>query len=333
MTPTSLGARPSRRFPALDLAAVAPFAALLALLVLGAAVNPSFLSAENLLNVVTRSAFIAVIGVGATFVIAAGGIDLSVGSMAAFVAGTMILFMNAGWGDGAFGTIAAAMALSVGVGTACGLGNGLVTLGRIEPFIVTLGTMGIFRGLTVWLAAGGSIAIKSQALRADYRPAYFGAVAGVPVPVLVILAAAALGGFVLRRTAFGRHVEAVGSNDEVARYSGIRVGAVRTATYAIQGFCVAVAVLVYVPRLGAATATTGILWELQAITAVVIGGTALRGGIGRVWGTVCGALILEVVGNIMVLSSFVSEYLIGAVQGAIIIVAMLLQRSLLRQGP
>jgi len=334
VTPTSLGARPSRRFPTLDLAAVAPFAALLALLVLGTAVNPSFLSAENLLNVVTRSAFIAVIGVGATFVIAAGGIDLSVGSMAAFVAGTMILFMNAGWGDGAFGTIAAAMALSVGVGTACGLANGLVTtLGRIEPFIVTLGTMGIFRGLTVWLAAGGSIAIKSQALRADYRPAYFGAVAGVPVPVLVILAAAALGGFVLRRTAFGRHVEAVGSNDEVARYSGIRVGTVRTATYAIQGFCVAVAVLVYVPRLGAATATTGILWELQAITAVVIGGTALRGGIGRVWGTVCGALILEVVGNIMVLSSFVSEYLIGAVQGTIIIVAMLLQRSLLRQGP
>jgi len=155
VTPTSLGARPSRRFPALDLAAVAPFAALLALLVFGAAVNPSFLSAENLLNVVTRSAFIAVIGVGATFVIAAGGIDLSVGSMAAFVAGIMILFMNAGWGDGAFGTIAAAMALSVGVGAACGLGNGLVTtLGRIEPFIVTLGTMGIFRGLTVWLAAG-----------------------------------------------------------------------------------------------------------------------------------------------------------------------------------
>ncbi len=124
----------------------------------------------------------------------------------------------------------------------------------------------------------------------------------------------------------------MGSSEEVARYSGVPVGAVRTATYAIQGLCVAVAVLVYVPRLGAATATTGLLWELQAITAVVIGGTALRGGIGRVWGTVCGAVILEVVGNIMVLSSFVSEYLIGAVQGAIIIVAMLLQRSLLRRG-
>ncbi len=334
MTEASLEARPAeRKRVSFDVAAAAPFVALLALLALGAVVNPNFLSAENLLNVLTRSAFVAVIGVGATFVIAAGGIDLSVGSMAAFVAGTMILFLNGGIGDGASGTLALAVVLALGVGTLCGLANGLVTtLGRIEPFIVTLGTMGIFRGLTVWLAAGGSIAIKSQALRAAYRPAYFGTVAGVPVPILVTLAAAALGAFVIRRTAFGRHVEAVGSNEEVARYSGIRVGAVRTATYAIQGLCVAIAVLVYVPRLGAATATTGLLWELEAITAVVIGGTALRGGIGRVWGTVCGALILEVVGNIMVLSSFVSEYLIGAVQGAIIIVAMLLQRTLLRPG-
>ena len=333
MADLSLDARPTeRKRMSLDIAAVAPFAALLALLVLGAAVNPNFLSAENLLNVLTRSAFVAVIGVGATFVIAAGGIDLSVGSMAAFVAGTMILFLNGGIGDGASGTLALAVLLALGVGALCGLANGLVTtFGRIEPFIVTLGTMGIFRGLTVWLAAGGSIAIKSQALRAAYRPAYFGTVAGVPVPILVTLAAAALGAFVLRRTAFGRHVEAVGSSEEVARYSGIRVGAVRTATYAIQGLCVAIAVLVYVPRLGAATATTGLLWELEAITAVVIGGTALRGGIGRVWGTVCGALILEIVGNIMVLSSFISEYLIAAVQGAIIIVAMLLQRSLLRR--
>ena len=321
-----------RRFNLPDIAAVAPFAALAGLLVLGALVNPSFLSPENLVNVATRSAFVAIIGVGATFVIAAGGLDLSVGSMAAFVASVMILFMNAGWGDGGPATIGLAMALALGVGGACGMANGLVTtLGRIEPFIVTLGTMGIFRGLTVWLAAGGSIAIRSQALRADYRPVYFGTALGVPVPVLVIALVAALGAFVLRRTPFGRHVESVGSNEEVARYSGVRVGAVRTATYVIQGLCVAASVLVYVPRLGAATATTGLLWELQAITAVVIGGTALRGGIGRVWGTVCGALILEVVGNIMVLSSFVSEYLIGAVQGGIIIVAMLLQRSLLRR--
>lgn len=319
-----------RRLPAIDWVATAPFAALACLLVFGAFVNPSFLSLDNLANVLTRSAFIAIIGVGATFVIASGGIDLSVGSMAAFVASVMILFMNTGAGGGGWGTLGLAMLLACGVGAVCGLANGLVTtLGRIEPFIVTLGTMGIFRALTIWLANGGSIAMRSQELRALYRPAYFGNVGGMPVPILVIVAIAALGAFVLYRTVFGRHVVAVGSSEDVARYSGIPVSGVRTIAYVVQGLCVAVAVLVYVPRLGAATATTGLLWELQAITAVVVGGTALRGGVGRVWGTVCGALILEVVGNIMVLSSFVSEYLIGAVQGAIIIVAMLVQRSLI----
>ncbi|KTR04699.1 ABC transporter permease [Aureimonas ureilytica] len=316
----------------IDLRAVAPFVALAALLIFGALLNPNFLGIDNLTNVVTRSAFIAIVAIGATFVISAGGLDLSVGSMAAFVAGTMILFLNAAPVEGAVGMIALAMAMALGVGALCGLANGLiVTLGRIEPFIVTLGTMGIFRALTIWLAEGGSIAMASRDLRAAYRPVYFGNLFGVPIPVVVILVVAALGAFVLYRTRFGRHVMAVGSSEDVARYSGIKVDRVRTITYIIQGLCVAIAVLVYVPRLGAATATTGLLWELQAITAVVIGGTALRGGVGRIWGTVCGALILELVGNIMVLSSLVSEYLIGAVQGAIIIVAMLIQRSLARR--
>jgi ribose transport system permease protein len=229
--------------------------------------------------------------------------------------------------------IAVAMVLAIGIGAVCGLANGLIsTLGRIEPFIATLGTMGIFRGLTTWLAQGGSITMLSPELRDLYRPVYFASVLGIPVPIFVILAMAIVGGFIFYRTPFGRHVIAVGSNEEVARYSGIPVNRVRTITFIIQGACVAVAVLVYVPRLGAATATTGLLWELQAITAVVIGGTALRGGVGRIWGTICGAFILEIVGNIMVLSDFVSEYLIGAVQGAIIIIAMLVQRSLMRRS-
>lgn len=324
--------KPGRKWADLDLRAVAPFAALAVLMVLGTLVNPSFLGIENLTNVLTRSAFIAIIAVGATFVIASGGLDLSVGSMSALVAGTMILFMNAGFVDGGIGAIATAMAFALIVGAVCGLANGLtITIGRIEPFIVTLGTMGIYRALTIYLAEGGSIAMKSQELRALYRPVYFGTVFGIPIPVLVIVAVGIVGAFLLYRTAFGRHVVAVGSNEDVARYSGIPVNRVRTLTYVIQGICVAIAVLVYVPRLGAATPTTGLLWELQAITAVVIGGTALKGGVGRVWGTICGAVILEVVGNIMVLSDLVSEYLIGAVQGAIIIIAMLVQRSLSRR--
>jgi ribose transport system permease protein len=190
--------------------------------------------------------------------------------------------------------------------------------------------MGIFRALLIFLAAGGTITMRNLELREVYRPIYFGSIFGVPVPIVVFVTVAAIGALILYKTAFGRHVVALGSNEEVARYSGVPINRVRTLTYVIQGLCVGIAVLVYVPRLGSATPTTGLLWELQAITAVVIGGTALRGGVGRVWGTVVGAIILELVANIMVLSSLVSEFLVGAVQGAIIIIAMLVQRGLQR---
>jgi ribose transport system permease protein len=333
MTDTAVPARPlqARRFR-VDMRAVSPFIALAVLMMVGALVNPDFLNPSNLLNVVTRSAFIAIIAVGATFVIAGGGLDLSVGSMAAFVAGIMILTLNR-LGTPDAGTLALGMLAALALAAACGLLNGLiVTFGRIEPFIVTLGTMGIFRALLIWLAAGGTITMRNLELREMYRPVYFGTVLGAPVPIVVFLVVAALAALILYKTAFGRHVVALGSNEDVARYSGVPIGRVRTLTYVIQGVCVGIAVLVYVPRLGSATPTTGLLWELQAITAVVIGGTALRGGIGRVWGTVVGAVILEMVANIMVLSNFVSEFLVGAVQGAIIIVAMLVQRSLQRGG-
>jgi ribose transport system permease protein len=334
MSDTALRPAPAasgRRF-SLDMRTLSPFIALAVLVVAGALVNPDFLTASNLLNVVTRSAFIAIIAVGATFVIAGGGLDLSVGSMAAFVAGVMILTLNQ-IGTPDAGTLALGLLVALALSAACGLLNGLiVTFGRIEPFIVTLGTMGIFRSLIIFLAAGGTITMRNFELREIYRPVYFGTILGIPVPIVVFVAVAAIGALILYKTAFGRHVVALGSNEDVARYSGVPIGRVRTLTYVIQGVCVGIAVLVYVPRLGSATPTTGLLWELQAITAVVVGGTALRGGVGRVWGTVVGAIILELVANIMVLSNFVSEFLVGAVQGAIIIVAMLVQRSLQR-GP
>jgi ribose transport system permease protein len=315
-----------------DMAAIAPFIALALLLLLGYFANPNFISVANLLNVITRSAFIAIIALGATYVISAGGLDLSVGSMVAFVASLMILFINSGAIADPVLMLIAAMLLAIVLGAICGLANGLITtVGRIEPFIATLGTMGIYRGLTTWLSQGGAITLKDREMQALYRPVYFGSVAGIPIPILIILVTAAIAAFVLYRTRYGRHVIAVGSNEDVARYSGISVNRVRTIAYVVQGLCVAVAVLIYVPRLGSTSATTGTLWELQAITAVVVGGTALRGGVGRIWGTVCGAFILEIVGNIMLLSNFVSEYLIGAIQGAIIIIAMLVQRSLMRK--
>ncbi len=303
-----------------------PFLALLALLVVGFLVNPDFLSATNLANVITRSAFIAIIAVGATFVISSGGLDLSVGAMAAFITGITIMFMNSMAPEWGVWAIPAGMAVAVIVGTGCGLMNGLiVTVGRIEPFIATLGTMGIFRALITYMSDGGTIPID-RSLREAYRPVYFGTVGGIPLPILISIAVAAVASFILYKMKYGRKCAAVGANEDVARYSGISIVKTRTIAYAIQGACVAIAAICYVPRLGAATPTTGVLWELQVITAVVIGGTALRGGKGHVWGTVAGAVILELIANLMVLSDFVSEYLVAGVQGVIIIIAMLIQR-------
>jgi len=316
-----------------DLRAVAPFIALALLLVLGSFAHDNFLTANNLLNVMTRSAYIAIIAIGATFVITAGGLDLSVGAMTAFIASLAIMFMNSDGIANPLTMVLAAAALMLAIGMACGLTNGLViTLGKIEPFIATLGMMGIYRGLTTWLSQGGAITLRNPDVQAIYRPVYFGNLFGIPYPVLAIFITATIAAFILYRTSFGRHVIAVGSNEDVARYSGISVARVRTMTYLIQGLCVAGACLIYIPRLSSTTATTGTMWELNAITAVVVGGTALRGGVGRVWGTVAGAFILEIIGNIMLLTSYVSEYLLGAIQGAIVIVAMLVQRSLTRKS-
>lgn len=316
----------------IDLRLMAPFAALGLLLILGALVNPNFISLANLENVATRSAFIAIIAIGATYVISAGDLDLSVGSMVAFVASIMIMVLNAAPIADPLTLLILGALMTLVIGMVCGLVNGLITtLGRIEPFIATLGTMGIYRGLTTWLAQGGAITLESRALQDLYHPVYFGSVLGVPMPILAIGVVAALAAFVLYRTSYGRHVVAVGSNREVARYSGLKVDRIRIWAFVVQGLCVAIAVLLYVPRLGSTSTTTGTLWELQAITAVVVGGTALKGGSGRIWGTVCGALILELVGNIMLLSNFISEYLISTLQGAIIIIAMLVQRSLARR--
>ena len=305
---------------------VGPFLALATLLAVGFLINPDFLSATNLANVITRSAFIAIIAVGATFVISSGGLDLSVGSMAAFITGITIMFMNAVAPHAGVWAIPAGMAVAILVGVMCGLANGLiVTIGKIEPFIATLGTMGIFRALITYLTDGGTIPID-RSLREAYRPVYFGTVAGIPIPILISIAVAAVASFALYKMKYGRKCAAVGANEDVARYSGISIIKTRTIAYIVQGICVAIAAICYVPRLGAATPTTGQLWELQVITAVVIGGTALRGGKGHVWGTVAGAVILELIANLMVLSDFVSEYLVAAVQGVIIIIAMLIQR-------
>lgn len=312
--------------PRIPWAAMGPFIALAVVLLVGLLLNSNFATGTNLANVVTRTAFIAIIAIGATFVISSGCLDLSVGSMMAFVTGIMILVMNRLEPSMGANAIFVGAGVGILVGAACGLLNGLiVTVGRIEPFIATLGTMGIFRALITWMSDGGSIPMD-RALREPYRPVYFGDILGIPTPVVITLAVALIGAFILYRTKYGRRCMSAGSNAEVARFSGISIIKVRTLAFVIQGLCVAIAAICYIPRLGAATPTTGQLWELQVITAVVIGGTLLRGGKGRIWGTLAGALILEVIANLMVLSNMVSEYLVAAVQGVIIILAMLAHR-------
>lgn len=313
----------------IDLRVIGPLVALVVLILIGVALNPNFLSYANITNVLARSAFIGIIAIGMTFVITAGGLDLSVGSMAAFVAGLMILMMNL-LGDslgGGLPVIFLGVALALGAGLAAGFINGvLITRAGIEAFILTLGTMGIYRSLVTWLADGGTLSLGSD-MRELYRPVYYGGLFGISWPIIVFVLLAVLGEIVMRHTAFGRHCAAIGSNEKVARYSSVAVTRVKLATYVLLGLLVGVAVVMYVPRLGSASATTGLLWELEAIAAVIIGGTLLKGGFGRVWGTVVGVLILSLIGNLLNLTDFVSPYLNGAIQGVVIILAVVLQRN------
>ena len=323
-----ISTKPKRGFR-VDLKTVGPLLALALLVLLGISLNENFLSYSNLTNVLARSSFIGIIAIGATFVITSGGLDLSVGSMAAVIAGVMIMVMNwliptmgIGWG-----VVLAGMAAGILLGGVAGVFNGMmITRGRIEAFIVTLGTMGIFRSLVTFLANGGTLSLNFEV--ADvYRPVYYDGLLGVPYPIIVFALVAIGGEIVMRRTAFGRYCAAIGSNEQVARYSSINVDNVRLLTYILQGVLVGVAVLLYVPRLGSASSTTGVLWELEAIAGVIIGGTTLKGGYGRIWGTVVGVVILGLIGNILNLQSLISPYLNGAFQGVIIILAVLLQRG------
>ena len=306
-----------------------PLLGLVLLCIAGWALNPDFATADNVLNVLTRTAFIGIIAVGMTFVIISGGIDLSVGSMAALIAGAMILLMN-----GISASISSPyLVVTIGIvfalllGAVFGLAHGLlITKGRIEPFIVTLGTLGIFRAYLTYFANGGAITLDN-AVSDVYSPVYYGSVLGLPIPIWVFLLTALIGGLVLNRTRYGRYVQAIGSNEQVARYAAVEVDRIKMLTYVVLGVCVGVATVLYVPRLGSASPTTGLLWELEAIASVIVGGTALKGGEGKIAGTVIGAILLSVISNILNLTSIISVYLNAAVQGIVIIIVAFLQRS------
>jgi ribose transport system permease protein len=305
------------------------YAALVALIVL--TVISSFLSEyfftwQNLLNILRQVSYTGIIALGMTFVIVSGGIDLSVGSMAAFVGSLGIIVLNAvtqaDWPAGA--AVAAAIAVALGSGLLCGLANGLlITKGRIAPFIVTLGTMALFRSLSLYMKDAGEFRSESGL----FGSLGTSAPGRVPVPVIVMLVLAAALAFVLRRTRYGRYVRAVGSNARVARYSAIDVDRTRLIAYTLTGLMVGISAVLIAMRFNSVgTSTLGVNYELDAIAAVIIGGTAMAGGRGTIWGTIIGAITLGIINNMLNMVG-ISTYLQGTVKGLVIIGAVFIQRQ------
>lgn len=304
------------------------FGSLVALIVLAlasAAMSPHFLQPQNLLNILRQISYTGIIALGMTFVITAGGIDLSVGSLAAFSGSLAILAMNVAAAKGVPepAGVAIAAAVAIAVGAFGGAANGiLITKGRIAPFIVTLGTMAIFRSLSLYMADAGEFRSSNQ-LYGDIGSA---SVLGVPVPVWILLIMAAILSLVLHRTRYGRYIRAVGSNQRVARYSAINVDAIRFIAYMLNGVAVGISATLLSMRFNSVgSSTLGQSYELDAIAAVIIGGTAMEGGRGTVWGTIIGALILGIINNMLNMVG-VSPYLQGTVKGLVIIGAVFIQR-------
>lgn len=323
-----------------------PLVALLALIVGTALVEiyrvPAdhrvFLSFANFNNILGQSSFVGIVAVGMTFVILLGGIDLSVGAMVALAGGLAIHAMNAVATSNLEAPretlgIAAAIGVCLIAGPLLGLFNGaLIARGRIAPFVATLGTLAMFRSLVVAPVQGSEI--RSQV--PDYR--HLGAstieipglgidgdVLPLRVSILVFFALAVGAHFVLNRTVFGRRVYAIGDNPQAARYAGVPVRRVTACVYAISGLCCGVAALLVSSRQNSiASSSTGMFYELDAIAAVVIGGTRLQGGAGRVFGTVVGVLMLGVITNMLSMLD-VPTYYRDLVKGVIIILAVLAQ--------
>ena len=282
--------------------------------------TPHFLTVSNLLNVAQQTSINAIIAVGLTFVIISGGIDLSVGSLVAFSGVVMASLMQRGL------PVPLALAAGLATGLASGLINGLsITLGRLPPFIATLGMMSVARGGALLYTDGRPISGFGE----SFRWLATGEVLFVPVPVIVMGVVYLIAHFILRRTPFGRYAFAIGGNEEAALLSGVKVRFHKTMVYGACGLLSALAAAVLTARLNSAQPIAGINYELDAIAATVIGGTSLMGGQGSVVGTLIGALIMGVLRNglnLLGVSSFIQQLVIGAV----IILAVLMDMAFKR---
>lgn len=285
-----------------------PFVSLLALCVLIAVLEPKFLSAGNLAGVARQTAVITIIAMGMTMVMVAGGIDLSVGSVMALagVAGASAMVAGA--------PTPAGVAACVAAGAACGLANGAaISALRIPPFIVTLGAMGIYRGVALLWTDGKAVVGLPSSFGYLAEGQLFGV---VPVPLVVVVAVALATHFVLASTRPGRYCYAIGSNVEAARYAGVRVSRYQIMFYVILGALAGLAGAIESARLVTGQPTAGEGYELRVIAAVVIGGGSLSGGQGTVTGTIIGALIMGVLSNganLLGITAFTQQIVVGAV--------------------
>jgi len=284
-----------------------PFATLVVLFVALSIASPHFLTARNLGSVARQTAVINIIALGMTLVIVSGGIDLSVGALLGFcsIVGSNVL---AG-GTGITASIGAAAATGLAWGAVTGL---LIVFLGITPFIVTLGMMGVIRGLTLVISRG----LPVSGLPQDFDRLGEGNVGPFPIPLLILAALAVIVHLVLQRTKLGRYAYAMGSNREAARYAGVPIGACTVGIYAILGMLTGLASMIESSRLMTGQPTAGEGYELRAIAAVVIGGGSLNGGEGTVSGTLIGAFITGLLANganLLGVSSFWQQVLIGAV--------------------
>jgi ribose transport system permease protein len=294
-----------------------PFFTLIALFGGLSVATPHFLTAINLVSVVRQTAVINIMALGMTMIIVAGGIDLSVGAILAFSSMLGAMVMQQG------GAIWLGILVGVASGCLCGLINGLLsTQLKINPFIVTLGTMGIFRGAVLSISGG----LPVHTLPKGFAFLSEGSLLGIPTVLYILLLCAAGVHVVLEHTRLGRYAFAIGSNSEAAFYAGIPVSFHTTAVYACGGLLTGLAGMIESSRLMTGQPTAGQGYELQVIAAVVIGGGSLRGGEGSVTGTLIGAFIMGLLANGSDLLG-ISPYLQQAIIGAVIIVAVVLDEA------
>jgi ribose transport system permease protein len=292
--------------------------ALLLMIIVASLVSSNFLDFDNIKNILRQVSIIGIISLGMTVVMLSGGIDLSVGAVLAFVGGISLMALNSS------GSILVGVAAAIAMGALVGLLNGLmVTKGRIASFIATLGMMAAARSLILYNSNGGSISGEVSGYKQIANSEWL----GVSYPVYIFLLVTFLAYVLMHKTRFGRYVYAIGSNEKAALLSAIRVDRVKIGVYMLCSMLVGVSAVIESSRLNSvSSASSGLSYELDAIAAVIIGGTRMTGGKGKIIGTFFGILVLGILNNMMNLMN-VSPYLQGLVKGLIIIVAVLLQKK------